>query len=212
MNILAVWTLFIEHPFYNPTKDCEHTSCWTCGWGKHSVSISLTLSPCPDIAPHSSLFFTLQLFCSAGWKGGWKLVCLPLWQNEANLLEPAVHWSHLLPPAPLRAKGGQACVSVWLEAASSTWTSTWLWMDYRVGGKLPELSGWKSCDQQLKVQDLSLRDPWQGQHSSLSSPMTWTMGHSVLPAGSQVPPNWRAQCHSWRNDTAQTSQSSTKAT
>lgn len=40
-------------------------------------------------------------------------------------------------------------------------------MDYRVGGKLPELSGWKSCDQQLKVQDLSLRDPWQGQHSSV---------------------------------------------
>lgn len=33
---------------------------------------------------------------------------LPLCQNEANLLEPAVHWSLPLPPAPLRAKGGQA--------------------------------------------------------------------------------------------------------
>lgn len=136
INILAVWTLFIEHPFYNPTKDCEHRWCWTRGWGKHSVSISLTLSLCPDIAPHSNLFFTLQLFCSAGWKGGWKLVFLPLWQNEANLLEPAVQWSLPLPPAPLRVKGGQACVALWLETAYSTWTSTWFLNGLQGGWKI----------------------------------------------------------------------------
>ena len=65
---MAVWPLSVEYPLYNPTKNCVHKWCWTPGWEKCSVSISLTPSLCPNVAPHSSLFFTSRLFCSAGWK------------------------------------------------------------------------------------------------------------------------------------------------
>lgn len=118
---------------------------------------------------------------------------LPLCQNEANPLEPAVHWSRPLPPASLRAKGGQVCVAVWLEAASSTWASTWFLNGLQGGWKI----GWTVRIEELwsaarSPSSLSLRDQWQGQYSFMSS-LTWTTAQSVLPAGSRVWPNRSGQ-------------------
>lgn len=216
MNILAVWTLFIEHPFYIPTKDCEHRWCWTCDWRKHSVSTSLTLSPCPDIVPHSNLFFTFQLFCSAGWKGGWKLVFLPLQQNEANLPQPAAHWSLPLPPAPLRAKGGQACVAGSCfqhldKHLVFEWTARRVenCLNCQDGRVVTSSSKCKSCPSGIKgrANTAPCLPQWPGQWDSACS----QQAHSCHQTAEWTP-GWRAQCCSWRNDPAQTSQSSTNAT
>lgn len=137
MKILVVWTLFIEHHLYNPTKDCAHRWCWTHRWGKHSESISLTLSLCPHIVPHSNLYFTLQLFCSAGWKGGWKLVptLMPEWGKSpwacCSLKSSSA-------PSTSQSQRWPGFVAVWLEAASSTWTSTWFLNGLQGGWKI----GW----------------------------------------------------------------------
>lgn len=170
MNILAVWillnTISTTQPKTVHPGDVEHVAEENI-----QASIFLTLSLCPDIVPHSNLFFTLQLFCSAGWKGGWKLVptLMPEWGQSPWACCPLESSSA---PAPLRAKGGQACVAVWLEAASSTWTSTWFLDGLQSGWKI----GWT-----VRMEEL-----W----SAAQSP-------GVVPQGSMAGPT---QLHAFTND------------
>lgn len=153
-NILAVWTLFTEHPLYNPTKDCAHRWCWTGGRGKHSVSISLTLSLCPDIVPHSNLFFTLQLFCSAGWKGGWKLVptlmpewsqspwaCCPLEPSSAPSTSQSQRWPRLCSCV------AGSCFQPLDKHMALKWTTRWVenWLNCQDGRVVISSSKSKSC-------------------------------------------------------------------
>lgn len=90
---MAVCSLSVEYPFYNPTKNCVHKQRWIPGWEKCSVSISLTPALCPNIVPHSNLFSLCTCFAQLD-----KSLFLPLHRNEANLLQSAAQWSPPLPP------------------------------------------------------------------------------------------------------------------
>lgn len=191
MNILAVWTLFIEHPLYNPAKDCACRWCWTRDWGKRSVSISLTLSLCPDIVPHSNLSFTLQLFCSVGWKDGWKLVptLMPEWGQS-----PWAFWPLESSSAPSTSQSQR-----WPGLCSCVAGSCFQHLDKHMGFECTTrwVENWLNCQDGRVVisssKSKSCPSGINGRAKTVSylPLMIWTMGQSVLPAASQVSPNRR---------------------
>lgn len=189
MNILAVQTLFIEHPLYNQ-RLC--TQVILNRWQRKTFSKDFShLVTQPRYCSSLRSFFHFAVILLS-WMKRWMKACsYPYARMRQSLLEPAVHWSLPLSPAPLSQRWPRLVKLCGWKLLPAPGQAHGFWMDYKVGGKLAELSGWKSCDQQLKVQELSLRDQWQGQHSFRSSLMPWTMGWSVLPAGSQVSPNSR---------------------
>lgn len=129
---------------------------------------------------HFSHLVTLPRYCSSlkplfhfaiillSWMKRWMKTCSYPYARTRPISLSLLPTGVFLCPQHL-AEPKVACVAVWLEAAPSTWTSTWFLNGLQGGWKIGWTVRMKSCDQQLKVQELSLRDQWQGQNSLISS-------------------------------------------